>query len=81
MVEGLPFQSMSPPAVNMDEQKPLVSSDSGGQGSVEARFADFCKVVTFPLIFRFRLRLIADLGPFWSLFGVFVLIFRYIGVK
>jgi retinoblastoma-like protein 1 len=27
----------------MDELKPLVSSDSGGQGSVEARFADFCK--------------------------------------
>lgn len=29
--------------MNMDEQKPLVSSDSGGHGSVEARFADFCK--------------------------------------
>lgn len=34
---------MSPPALSMDEQKPPASSDSGSQGSVEARFADFCK--------------------------------------
>lgn len=40
---------MSPPALSMDEQKPLASSDSGTQGSVEARFADFCKVVAFSL--------------------------------